>query len=67
VVLFIAFAGKFTWQEILAIGMVNYTYKFIMAVGLTPLIYLMERGIERYFGHELTRKMKRSAMGVAEE
>jgi uncharacterized integral membrane protein (TIGR00697 family) len=67
VVLFIAFAGKFTWQEILAIGMVNYTYKFIMAVGLTPLIYLMERGIERYFGHELTRKMKRSAMGVEEE
>ncbi len=66
-VLFIAFAGKFTWQEILAIGMVNYTYKFIMAVGLTPLIYLMEKGIEKYFGHELTFKMKRSAMGVKQE
>jgi uncharacterized integral membrane protein (TIGR00697 family) len=66
VVLFIAFAGKFTWQEILAIGMVNYTYKFIMAVGLTPLIYLMEKAMERYFGHEVTRKMKRSAMGVEE-
>ncbi len=63
IVLFIAFAGKFSWQQILAIGMVNYTYKFIMAVGLTPLIYLMERRIEKYFGHELTHRMKQSAMG----
>jgi hypothetical protein len=38
-----------------------------MAVGLTPLIYLAERAIEKYFGHELTRKMKRAAMGVEEE
>jgi uncharacterized integral membrane protein (TIGR00697 family) len=67
VVLFIAFTGKFTWQEILAIGMVNYAYKFIMAVGLTPLIYLAERAIEKYFGHELTRKMKQAAMGKEEE
>lgn len=67
VVLFIAFAGKFTWQEILAIGMVNYAYKFIMAVGLTPLIYLVERAIAKYFGHELTGKMKRAAMGMEEE
>lgn len=63
IVLFIAFAGKFSWQQILAIGMVNYTYKFIMAIGLTPLIYLVERWIEKYFGHELTHKMKQSAMG----
>ena len=33
IVLFIAFAGKYSWQQILAIGIVNYTYKFIMAVG----------------------------------
>jgi uncharacterized integral membrane protein (TIGR00697 family) len=67
IVLFIAFAGKFSWQQILAIGMVNYTYKFIMAVGLTPLIYLMERRIEKYFGHELTHRMKQSAMGKEAE
>jgi queuosine precursor transporter len=67
IVLFIAFAGKFTWQQILAIGMVNYTYKFIMAIGLTPVIYLIENRIEKYFGHELTHKMKQSAMGNAAE
>jgi len=63
IVLFIAFSGTYSWQTILAIGMVNYTYKFIMAIGLTPLIYLIEKWIEKYFGHELTHRMKQSAMG----
>lgn len=67
IVLFIAFSGKFTWQQILAIGMMNYIYKFVMAIVLTPLIYLVEARIEKYFGHELTRKMKNAAMGKANE
>jgi queuosine precursor transporter len=63
IVLFIAFSGIFTWQQILAIGMMNYTYKFLMALVLTPVIYLVEGRIERYFGPELTKKMKLGAMG----
>src|SRR5690349_3272804 len=63
IVLFIAFSGIFTWQQILAIGMMNYTYKFLMALLLTPVIYLVEGRIERYFGPELTKKMKLGAMG----
>ncbi len=66
IVLFIAFYGKFTWQTILAVGMVNYTYKFFMAVVLTPLIYFVEKRIAKYFGPELTHRMKQSAMGVGE-
>ncbi|KAA2239136.1 queuosine precursor transporter [Chitinophaga agrisoli] len=62
IVLFIAFSGVFPWQLILAIGIVNYTYKFTMAIILTPVIYLVEMGIERYFGKELTAKMKAGAM-----
>jgi len=67
IVLFIAFSGRFTWQQILAIGMVNYTYKFTMAIVLTPAIYLVENRIEKYLGHETTRKMKRAAMGLENE
>ena len=67
IVLFIAFTGKFTWQQILAIGMMNYTYKFVVAIILTPLIYLIEGRIENYFGHELTHKMKQAAMGRSAE
>jgi len=63
IVLFIAFAGKFSWQQILATGLISYTYKFIMAIILTPVIYLAEGRIAKYFGHELTHRMKQSAMG----
>jgi uncharacterized integral membrane protein (TIGR00697 family) len=63
IVLFIAFSGIFTWQQILAIGMMNYAYKFLMALVLTPVIYLVEGRIARYFGPELTKKMKLGAMG----
>ena len=67
IVLFIAFLGVFTWQQILAIGIVNYFYKAFMAIILTPLIYLIEHRIERYVGHETAKKMKLAAMGKEEE
>ncbi len=64
IVLFIAFKiGKgWSWQQVLAIGLVNYTYKFAMAVLLTPVIYLIEKRMERYFGSETTRQLKLAAM-----
>ncbi|MBV4359445.1 queuosine precursor transporter [Pinibacter aurantiacus] len=66
IVLFIAFkiGNNWSWQLVLAICIVNYTYKFTMAIVLTPLIYLMERMIERYLGHETAQKMKAAAMGA---
>jgi uncharacterized integral membrane protein (TIGR00697 family) len=63
VVLFIAFSSIFTWQQILAIGMMNYIYKASMALILTPIIYLVEGRIERYLGHDTAHKMKLAAMG----
>src|SRR5579871_895714 len=66
IVLFIAFSQYFTWQQILAIGLMNYIYKFSVALLLTPLIYLIEGRIERYVGHETAKKMKLAAMGVDE-
>lgn len=67
IVLFIAFLGVFPWQQILAIGVLNYTYKFFMALILTPVIYVVEGRIEKYFGPELTKKMKLAAMGKEQE
>ena len=65
IVLFIAFkiGNGWSWQLVLAICVVNYTYKFVMAIILTPLIYLIEGWIEKYVGHETAMKMKRAAMG----
>lgn len=67
IVLFIAFSGVFAWQQIVAFGILNYLYKATMAIVLTPVIYLVEERIEKYFGPDLTMQMKRAAMGKQEE
>jgi uncharacterized integral membrane protein (TIGR00697 family) len=67
IVLFIAFSGVFTWQQILGIGVMNYLYKATMALVLTPVIVLVEKRMERYVGHETAAKMKRAAMGQEEQ
>lgn len=65
VVLFIAFkiGQGWSYQRVIAICLVNYSYKFVMALILTPLIYLIENRMEAYFGKDLTKQMKQSAMG----
>jgi uncharacterized integral membrane protein (TIGR00697 family) len=73
VVLFIAFyigtrvsqtGNDFVWpfQLFIAVGLVNYIYKFIMAIILTPLIYLGHHLIDKFLGPELAAEMKKSAM-----
>ena len=67
IVLFIAFSGTFTWQQILAVGVVNYVYKATMAIILTPVIYLVEGRIEKYVGHATATRMKKAAMGEEQD
>ncbi len=65
VVLSVAFAGQLAFAEILAITIFNYGYKFIIAVAITPIIYLAHWIMDRYLGretaHELIESAKRSA------
>ncbi len=51
------------FDQLIAICIVNYIYKFIVALLLTPVIYLVHGWIERYLGHERAAEMKRAAMG----
>jgi uncharacterized integral membrane protein (TIGR00697 family) len=67
IVLFIAFSGVFTWQMILAIGIMNYIYKAIMALILTPVIVFVEKKIADYVGHDIAHKMKKAAMGEEDD
>lgn len=67
-VLYIAFVlGPPQWDIslFLAVGTVNYTYKFLIAVLLTPLIYLMRYLIDGYLGAEEAERMKRYAASDA--
>jgi uncharacterized PurR-regulated membrane protein YhhQ (DUF165 family) len=63
VVLTIAFYVGANWSLglVLAIGTVNYMYKFVMAVALTPVIYLIHWIVEKYLGHDLAIQMKNEA------
>lgn len=73
VVLFIAFylgrriqtgqGDAWTMHQILVTGTGNYIYKFVMALLLTPVIYLLHRWIERFLGHDMAAGMKAEAMG----
>jgi len=74
VVLFIAFyigtrysqqGGDFVWpfSLFLAVGFVNYLYKFAVALLMTPVIYLVHGLIEGYLGKEQAEAMKNAAMG----
>jgi len=61
VVIFIAFylnpQYHWSWQMVAAIGLVNYTYKFIVAVVMTPVLYLVHGIIDRYLGKELSEEL----------
>lgn len=65
VVLIIAFYIGSDWDlvRVLAIGVVNYIYKFFMAIALTPVIYGVHYMIDGYLGDELSDQLKYEAAG----
>ncbi|MEL6675705.1 MAG: queuosine precursor transporter [Bacteroidota bacterium] len=65
VVLYIAFVlGPQQWSMslFLAVGTVNYAYKFLMAVLLTPVIYGVHYVIDSYLGEEKATALKENAL-----
>ncbi|MBK7474740.1 MAG: queuosine precursor transporter [Haliscomenobacter sp.] len=70
VVLYVAFilgpqlvgtVEPWSWNQLLAVGVVQYTYKFFMAVLLTPVIYVAHMAIDRYLGKEVAHVIKQRA------
>jgi uncharacterized integral membrane protein (TIGR00697 family) len=61
VVLYIAFSGTLSNQQIIAIGITNYIYKFVVAIALTPLIYVGHSFIDKYLGRENAEKISEEA------
>jgi uncharacterized integral membrane protein (TIGR00697 family) len=50
------------FDQLIAICIVNYIYKFIVAILLTPVIYFVHGRIEKYLGHDVAAEMKKAAM-----
>lgn len=67
VVLFIAFyflsPPEYQWSvaQVLSVGIVNYIYKFIVAIVLTPLLYVAHYLIDNYLGKKLAHQMMEEA------
>lgn len=50
--------GKITTGAFATLSLTNYVYKFLIAVSVTPLIYLAHHGIDRYLGEKAMKKAK---------
>lgn len=69
VVLFIAFylmkqgeEGRWPLNMIFAVGIVNYLYKCLAALLMTPVIYFVHRVIDNFLGAELSAKLRAQAI-----
>lgn len=69
VVLFIAFyvarigkPNQWSLPLLLAVGTVNYIYKFTVALLMTPVIYLAHYVIDTYLGTELAQQLRAKAI-----
>lgn len=59
IVIFIAFYvfGNWDMTQVLAVGSVNYIYKFAIALLITPILYVMHYFIDIYLGKELSDEL----------
>ncbi len=64
IVIWIAFGLGAGWeiQRVLAVGTLNYIYKGVAAIAVTPLIYLFHEFVEWYLGRSRADRLKRLAM-----
>jgi uncharacterized integral membrane protein (TIGR00697 family) len=58
---------QWTLNQVMVTGTGNYIYKFVIALLMTPVIYLVHNWIERYFGRALAADMKSAAMSRVNE
>lgn len=63
VVLFVAFFlfGNWPMEQVLSVAVINYIYKFAVAILLTPLLYAAHYLIDSYLGEREAEKMMEEA------
>ena len=69
VVLLVAFyfLGSWSFTQVMAVGITNYIYKFLIAIGLTPLLYVAHYFIDQYLGKALSEEMMEDAAAESSE
>lgn len=69
IVLFVAFylGGNWTFGTVLAIGTMNYIFKFVVSLTLIPALYGIHGLIQAYLGKEVAEKMRADALQLPDE
>ncbi|MFD2515070.1 queuosine precursor transporter [Pontibacter locisalis] len=69
VVLFIAFFlfGNWSMELVLSVALINYLYKFTVAILLTPLLYVAHYFIDRYLGDNQAKATVEAAAMASKE
>lgn len=64
IVIGIAFwiSGQVTFKEFMTISSTNYIYKLLVAIGLTPFIYLGHKLIDNYLGKDAEKLIEQAAV-----
>lgn len=67
VVIYIAFGIGSDWSmvHVIAVATLNYIYKIVAAIAVTPLIYIAHWIIELYLGKSLAYRLKASALKMS--
>lgn len=52
--------GKIQTSDFLNVALTNYSYKLVIAIGMTPVIYLVHNMIDRYLGSEAQKMIESS-------
>ena len=60
--IYLYFSQGFPFARVTGIAIVGYSYKFIIAILATPLVYLVHAWIEKYLGKEKAAEMKKAAL-----
>jgi len=53
--------GKVQTSDFLNVAATNYSYKLLIAIGMTPVIYLIHNMIDKFLGHEAEAMIQASA------
>ena len=59
--------GKVKTSEFLTVAASNYSYKFLIAVGMTPFIYMAHSAIDRFLGREEAHQLIERAAKASKE
>ncbi len=59
--LFSTGAPPWKWSLALAVATTNYVYKFVIAVGTTPVLYLVHGSVHGWLGKDLAHRMSHEA------